>query len=429
MHQQAALHDESSIRPILPLARALLAVCFAGFLMLAGCGTAHSHLDPVAPELAFPVIVFDPPAPLQEAISLDSPNAAMRLIALRREHPLERRSIGDVDIHLDEFRMIDWEEEAELDPAAHRRYLLEQQGVIASITEASRLDRFDLYPNSPGYRGRIEQDGPRTGMLSWIGIVRKLLKDDAVRAWIDGDRDAALDRVETMVRLARQVTWTSYADQLDRLYAQVLLGSSLDLLDAMLHHPATTNADRARMRAIVGLLDGRDPLGQYEALRRVVASYDLFVATGIAEPDGSPALWLVVGQIHAVDAATQLILKPHFGGLPSAPGNSDDVSNTHADQAEQLQALIDSIVAELDDLTIRDLRNSYRRAQPQVRTALDELAKENPDLEVFRTIRDKMSTDETGIPEVLHLPFLRSIVGTTQRILAHRDQVRAALME
>lgn len=386
-------------------------------------------MSPVNPALASPVIVFDPPVALQEAISMDSPNAAMRLIALRRDHPLDRRSIGDVDIHLDEFRMIDWKDEAELDSAAHRRFLLEQQGVIASITEASHLDRFDLYPNSLGYRGRIEQSGPRTGMLSWIGVVRKLLKDDSIRAWIDGDRVAALDRVETMVRLARQMTWISHADPLDLLFAQILLASALDLLDAMLHHPATTNADRDRMRAIVGLLDGRDPLGQYEALRRVVASYDHFVATGIAEPEGSPALWVVVGQMHAVDAATQLIVKQQIGSLYPAPGSSDDASNTQADQAEQLQALIDSIVAELDDLTIRDLRNSYRRAQPLVRTALDELAKENPDLEVFRLIRDELSTDETSIPEILHLPFLRSMVGTTNRILAHLDQVRSSLTE
>jgi hypothetical protein len=386
-------------------------------------------MSPVAPEIAVPVLVFEAPPPIRDTLSDDSPNAALRYLALREAHPLVQDEIGMVDLHLDGFRMIDWNDEAELEPTAYQAFLIEHQGFLESMAQASQIAHYNMQTDAAGYYGVVEREGPRVGMVGWMGNVRRLIRDDAIRAWVAGDHGAALDRVETMVRIARQLPRTSHAHSLDLLLASSWAGVALDLLDSMASHPSATGADRGRMRQIVALFDGPDPLDHFAAMRNTIASYDLFVSSELRETEGGAALWHMIGQVHAVDLVIDQIMKPMREAAAMLDGETDSTPSETYNHTMQTDAMIDAIIQQLDGLTVEDLRRSYRHAHPFVRIAIEELAKDDPELDVFRQIKEKLESDETGIPEILHLTVLRSYVHSHQRILRQRDDLHANLRD
>lgn len=401
-------------------------VWLSALLLITGC-RSQSDLKPLAPELASEIMLFEAPPPLQGPISLGSPNAAMRYLAIREAHPLDQASLGWVDTDLDRFGMVDASDDPRHDPAAHREYLIAQQPVIGLIAEASRLEEFDLHPGSRGYRGGPDPDGARAGIMSWMSRVRRLLQDDAVRAWVDGDHAAAIGHAEIMVRIARQRTRTSYPDALDHLLANAWAGAALELLEAMASHPDRTEQDRVRMLHALELLGGSDPIGHFANMRRVLASYDQLVALGLVEPQGSLALWHTVAQAHAIDTVIDSVMKPFEEAAGELVRSGAPATDPLKHPAIEVDALIRAIASELDDLTIDDLRKSYRQARPWVSVAMDELAAAEPDPITLRRIQSELELDETGIPDVLQLTVLSRYVESHQRNLERRERVREAL--
>lgn len=356
-------------------------------------------------------------------ITPDSPNAALRLMALQRPHPLDREDLGAVDLHLASFRMHDWDHEAEMDAAAHRVFLIEQQGLIASVIDASRMGLFDLYPGAQGLSAVPDPDERRRALWRWMSSVKYLLRDDAVRAWVDGDHAGAIERAAAMMRIARQLSGMPHADVMYSLVADRWAADALELLATMASHPSATHADRAAIRAALAVLDGADPLRLLVRTRRTIAAYDVVIADGLRVPDGSAELWGLIAQIHAADLLAEAIMRPMREALHAMDPESPAPSEGPAGLSTWMESNLPIVLEELGGMTADDLRRAYRRARPLVRVALDELAAHPPDRKILRSLRDRVEKDDTGIAALLGLPSLDLIVRAHLELMDARQAV------
>lgn len=409
----------------MPILRLLVLLASASGL---GCQTSRLP-GPVAPELAAPVLVFESLPPIDDPIRLDAPNAALRFLALQASHPLSREEIGAVDLHLASFRMHDWDFEAEMDPVSYGAFLAGQQDFITAIADASRMDRYDMQPAAAGYYGVPDREDPRNSMVRWMNDVRRLLRDDAIRAWVEDDHKVAIGRVETMVRVARQIPRSTHAYTLDNLLSVSWAAGAIDLLEAMAADPEASRSDRDRIREVLGLLSGDDPLGHFENMRRVIASYDVLVSSELEDPNGGAALWRLVAEVHAVNVAIEEVMRPMRDAVSATSGADGSGEVEAPSRKDGWTAMVESILDQLDGLTAADLRRSYRTANPQVAKALAELNKDDPDPEVFSDISDALETDGTGIPDILHLSFLNTYVRTHRQFLRQRNELQRILTE
>ena len=145
--------------------------------------------------------------PFADPISANSPNAAGRYLWLARQ--VDERAFdaaGYVERSLTEWKLPDYLMDDDVpDVVAWRRWLTEHREWTDAVVEASRLDRFELHRSKEARSDRWGEDDVRRRIHSDLFNFGKSLEDDAGRLWIDGEQEAAIDRVEAIVRMGSQL--------------------------------------------------------------------------------------------------------------------------------------------------------------------------------------------------------------------------------
>jgi len=385
-----------------------------------GCAATGGGYSPIAPRFARPVFVTDPPPPILEAPSAGSPNAALRYMALIAEVRDDPFQTGILEQGCELFDIGDWDDDLPSE-AAYRAYLSGRRRVLEAIGAASELDSFDAYPGATGYHDMRDRSEPRSRLVPGMRDLTRLLRDDAIRAWVDGEHTVAVSRIETMFRMAMQSGRSGRGPLLDGLVAHSIMAQGLELLGGMARCPELDGDAASRMRAALDLIEGDDPLGFYPHARDIAASYDAFVAAGLSEPEGGVPLWISITRAQLGNAWIEEVLGQFMAGL------EPDTSGQESGLAVDSEGVVRTAVCSLGGIDADGLRCTYQEARPLVRQAIDELAREKPRQSVFEGIANRVSDDETGLTDILHLGVLTRSIRQYQRALAERDGIRGRL--
>jgi hypothetical protein len=144
--------------------------------------------------------------------------------------------------------------------------LRDNQPAVADLLKASAMERCDF--DLPQL-GSNPSEGEFAPVLDLTGRLRKaarVLRADAVRAWMDGDTDGAVDRMVALYGLCRHASRPPIL--VVALTDAALLGLANDTVKAMAGGAAGKSlsaAQRQRLREAISRLDDSDPAGLVRA--------------------------------------------------------------------------------------------------------------------------------------------------------------------
>ncbi len=180
------------------------------------------------------------------------------------------------------------------DAGVWRDWLRDHRVWTDAIVEASRLDRFEKHRHDdPWVTLAFPGGDPRMDLISACRQLSTVLKDDAIRLWIDGERAASIDRVEAMIRIGRQLG-NEEGSLIDSLIAGAMFTRGFDFIEHM-GVLELSETERERLIEICLLVPTDDPASIRAVWSREFTIQREFVEQQLRTDGGSDALWLRLG--------------------------------------------------------------------------------------------------------------------------------------
>ncbi len=319
-----------------------------------------------------------------------------------------------------------------LDTERYRAYLEDRRGVLDMIGEASKLDRYDEIDSPPIYYDGYSKTDPRIESYGAITLIRYTLKNDAVLAWTSDEHERAINRLSSMVRIAKQMVGKPNAGMMDSMKSQTFIREYLDLIELMIHNEGCTTNDRIKLRRLLNELNGHDPLGTYSICARQLNSLNRWVGQQLEIEEGGYQLWTTLALHYGITAMLDQFMAPFEEAIDRIGdgeiGNSESDPITFPPKLDTMQGLKE-IIDQLDGVTIEMLRETYAAAQPDIELALHELRNESVSAETIMGVSERAEEDPTGLSSVMLIPYIGSQIEQYQEVLGHRDELLELLAQ
>ncbi len=162
---------------------------------------------------------------------------------------------------------------------------------------------------------RWAEDDPRGSFNGGMRRFARVLKDDAIRLWIEGDREAAIDRAEAIVRIGRHIA-SPGGRLIDALVSGAIQRLGLDLIERM-GAAGPTDDDRDRLITICLLVPTVDPTSVKSVWASQYFAQREFVERQLEVDGGGDALWVQMGMILGVEQVLKQMFNPVLEALES----------------------------------------------------------------------------------------------------------------
>ena len=257
---------------------------------LLGCRALQTREIELSPTPSLPVKYGQRAPTYRGEVSVHSDDAILRYLAFAEM--LQDEISPDsyfVEPDLGSFQADRYEGDP-FDTERYRAYLEDRRGVLDLIGEASKLDRYDEIDSPPIYSDGYSKTDPRIESYGAITLIRYTIKNDAVLAWSTDDHERALNRLSSMVRIAKQLVGNPNAGFIHHSQAETLLIDCLELIELMILDERCTGNDRMDLRGLLNQTNGHDPLDAYTNLAREINSLNRWVGQQLEIEEGGYAL-------------------------------------------------------------------------------------------------------------------------------------------
>jgi|GEM_PF-5828188 len=399
---------------------------------LVGCRSQQAHTMEMAPT-PYLTVNYGKRAPTYRGeVSVHSDDAILRYLAFAEM--LQDEISPDsyfVEPDLGSFQADRYEGDP-LDTERYRAYLEDRRGVLDLIGEASKLDRYDEIDSPPIYYDGYSKTDPRIESYGAITFIRYTLTNDAVLAWTSDDHERAINRLWSMVRIAKQIVGSSNAGFVHHSQAKELLSDCLELIELMILDEQCTGNDRIELRRLLNKVGGHDPLDAYTNLARHINSLNRWVGQQLEIEEGGYALWTTLAVHHGLKAMLDQLMAPFEEALDRIGegeiGNPESEPITFPPKFDAMRGLKE-VIDQLDGVTIEMLRETYAAAQPDIELALHELRNESVSAETIMGVSERAEEDPTGLSSVMLIPYIGSRIEQYQEVLGHRDELLELLAQ
>ena len=394
-------------------------------VFLVGCRSTPDR----CPEI-MPVRVFEAEPAYEGEISHDSDDAAIRYVAIAEE--LFESKWGSpyfIDVQengIDQFVAFSYETD-QISTTDYEQWLQANQSWFEEIENASHIPDYRAYVPHILFAEHSEDEIFIRTSRSTMELCR-VLEDDAVRLWAQGDSIAATERIDLVIRVAMQSVRAPAATAITGLSARLLIERALVIYEQMLMSERCGAKEIALIRESVSELEIDDPSMLLRLTATEVASLHHAMKKWLEVEGGSYEIWVLLGRYFGTVAAIQPILD----AFESAKEITVERKEIEEDDDPfswppeiNVDALTIQALSEMVELEYEDLKATHVAISGDVELLLEELCSGKPNIDVLKAIQDKYADDDSPLTMMLYLKLAPTVAKNHARMIEVRDRVVA----